>query len=611
MKGIRAWWQRGAAPRALVRVAAGAGPWPFAAACAATLAAAVVPTLFFVASGRVVAAVFAAAAGDGPAADAHRWLLISALLFVLQQSLAPVRAVATADLGYRLEQAIRNRIMRATLDPVGIAHLEDPAVMDHVARARAIATGQVSPLVATMSLFTLASRYLAATGAAVLLVTWKWWLGLGLALAYIAIGRSSRRVFRAVLDAVYGAVPALRRSDYYRDLALRPEAAKELRVFGLGAWVLDRFSSSWTGAMVEIWRSRAGGRTRVVAAVAVQTVVKFAAFAYLVRVAVRGELGPGAVATLAQAMNGVPQFAALGQEDLMVAQGSEAIPAVLSLPDRIAETALPVAASPHPAAGLPARSIRFEGVRFAYPRTTNDLYRGLELEIEAGQSLAIVGVNGAGKTTLVKLLARLYDPTEGRITVDGVDLRDLDPTQWQRQVAAIFQDFVRYRLPATDNIGLGALHLRDRTAIERSAERAGATSLIEELPYGWDTVLSRELTDGAELSGGQWQRIALARALMAVEGGARVLVLDEPTASLDVRAEAALYDRFLDLTAGLTSIVISHRFSTVRRAQRIVVIEDGRVIEDGSHDELVSLGGRYATMFRLQAARFAEEEVAG
>ena len=604
MSKIADWWERGSAPRALAALAARSGPGPFAAACAVTLAAAVIPTLFFVASGQVVAAVF-----SGSAPDARRWLAISAVLFVVQQSLGPVRAVATSDLGYRLEQAVRNRIMRATLDPVGIAHLEDPDVNDQVARARAIATGQVSPLVATMSLFTLASCYLSATGAAILLVTWKWWLGIALAVAYIVIGRSSRRVFRAVLDAVYGAVPALRRSDYYRELALRPDAAKEIRVFGLADWVLDRFRTSWTGAMVEIWRSRAGGRTRVLVAVAVQTVVKFAAFAYLARLAVRGEVGPGAVATLAQAMNGVPQFAALGQEDLMVAQGSEAIPAVLALPDHIRSTALPVAASPRPAAGLPTRAIRFEGVRFAYPRTTTDIYDGLDLQIEAGQSLAIVGVNGAGKTTLVKLLARLYDPVEGRITVDGVDLRDLDPTGWQRQVAAIFQDFVRYRLPVSDNIGLGALHLDDRAAMERAAERAGATDVIDELPHGWDTILSRELTDGAELSGGQWQRIALARALMAVEGGARVLVLDEPTASLDVRAEAALYDRFLDLTSGLTSIVISHRFSTVRRAQRIVVIEGGRVIEDGSHESLVALGGRYATMFRLQAARFAEEGV--
>jgi len=579
----------------------------FAAACAITLAAAVVPPVFFVTTGKVVGGVFDAAAGRGAPDVAYRWLMISGVLFVVQQALGPLRQLATVDLGYRLEQAVRNRIMAASLAPVGIAHLEDPSVNDQMSEARAIATGQVSPLVAIMSFFTLASRYLGATGAAILLCTWKWWVGLGLGISYIIIGHVGRRVFRSVLAAVHGAVPALRRSDYFRELGLRPDAAKEVRVFGLTDWIVRQFKESWTAAMVDIWRSRVGGRTRIFAAVGVQTVVKFAAFAYLAWLAARGEIGPGLMATLAQAMNAVPQFGVLGQEDLLLAQGSTAIPAALTLPETVAASALPVAATPTDATALPQRSIRFEGVRFAYPRSDNDIYRDLDLEIRAGESLAIVGVNGAGKTTLVKLLARLYDPVDGRITVDGTDLRDLDPIVWQRRVAAIFQDFVRYRLPARENIGLGALHrLDDHEAIERSAHRAGATAIVENLARGWETTLSRELTDGADLSGGEWQRIALARALMAVEGGAGVLVLDEPTANLDVRSEAALYERFLDLTSGLTSIIISHRFSTVRRADRIVVLEDGRVIEDGTHDTLVEAGGRYATMFRLQAARFNE-----
>ena len=591
-----------------MRFAAEAGPLSFWTATFITVVSAVVPTLFYVATGRVVASIFASLAGRADPADAYRWLAAAGVLFVLQQGLGSVRQLATVDLAYRVEQEVRNRIMVATVLPTGVAHLEDPEINDQIARARAIDTGNVGPSLAIISFFALASRYLAATGAAILLMTWKWWVGVGLALGYIAIGRVTRRVFRAVLDAVYGAVPSLRRSDYYRDLALRPDAAKETRVFGLADWVLERFSSSWSDAMRDIWRSRAGGRTRIIVAVAAQTAVKFTAFAYLARLAVRGEVGPGLVATLAQAMNGVPQFAALGEDDLRLAQGSAAIPAALSLGETTKAAQLPASPSPRRPDGMPVEAIRFEGVRFAYPRTAKDIYRHLDLEIPAGRSLAIVGVNGAGKTTLVKLLARLYDPLEGRITVDGVDLREFDPVAWQRRVAAIFQDFVRYHLPVTDNIGLGALHrLADRAALERSAERAGARELIEELPEGWDTTLSRELTDGAELSGGQWQRIALARALMAVEGGAGVLVLDEPTANLDVRAEAALYDRFLDLTAGLTSIIISHRFSTVRRADRIVVLEGGQVIEEGTHDSLLAAGGRYATMFRLQAARFVDD----
>jgi ATP-binding cassette subfamily B protein len=259
--------------------------------------------------------------------------------------------------------------------------------------------------------------------------------------------------------------------------------------------------------------------------------------------------------------------------------------------------------------GLPRRTIRFESVDFSYPGRQEQVFTGLDLELEVGRSTAIVGENGAGKTTLVKLLAGLYQPTGGRITVDDVDLRDLDRRAWQRRVAAIFQDFVQYRFSAYDNVAVGALERADDVeAVHEAARRAGAADVVERLGSGWDTVLGRQFTDGADLSGGEWQRLALARALFAVAGGATVLVLDEPTASLDVRAEAQVYERFLELTAEVTTVVISHRFSTVRRADRIVFLEHGRIVEDGSHDELVAAGGRYACLYALQASRFAAEE---
>jgi ATP-binding cassette subfamily B protein len=257
------------------------------------------------------------------------------------------------------------------------------------------------------------------------------------------------------------------------------------------------------------------------------------------------------------------------------------------------------------ASGAPRSEIRLERVTFGYGDGGRPVLRELNLTIGAGRSLAIVGLNGAGKTTLVKLLARLYEPQAGRITVDGCDLGEYPVSAGRRRVAAIFQDFVHYDLSVRDNVGFGAVELlHDDARVRAALQRAGALELVEQLPHGLETTLSREYADGAELSGGQWQRIAIARALMAVEGGASVLVLDEPTANLDVRAEAAFFDRFLDLTRGLTTILISHRFSTVRRADRIVVLEHGRVIEDGTHAELVAAGGRYAELFRFQAARF-------
>jgi ABC-type multidrug transport system fused ATPase/permease subunit len=280
---------------------------------------------------------------------------------------------------------------------------------------------------------------------------------------------------------------------------------------------------------------------------------------------------------------------------------------------------VPPPVSLNPAA--PRSGIAFEGVTFRYPGSAIDVLSGLDLTIPAGTSVAIVGENGAGKTTLVKLLGGLYQPVSGRITVDGTDLRDVDPRAWRRHVAAIFQDFVQYHLSARENVALGAPVApgtngepsADRRALEAAARKAGALEVIERLPRGWETILSRQYPGGTDLSGGQWQRVALARALFAVNDssnrhatGANVLILDEPTANLDVRAEAALYERFLDITAGLTTIVISHRFSTVRRADRICVIEDGRIAESGTHDELLAAGGRYATMFRLQAGRFED-----
>jgi ATP-binding cassette, subfamily B, bacterial len=223
-----------------------------------------------------------------------------------------------------------------------------------------------------------------------------------------------------------------------------------------------------------------------------------------------------------------------------------------------------------------------------------------------GRSTAIVGLNGAGKTTLVKLLSRLHDPTAGVIVIDGIPLTEIEPGSWQRQVSVVNQDFTRYPLSAWENVGFGSpAHLDDEAGIIAAARQAGALDLIEALPLGWDTVLSREYADGADLSGGQWQRVALARALFAIRHGARVLVLDEPTAWLDVRAEAEFFDRFLEITAGATTIVISHRFSTVRRAEQICVLDGGRIVEQGTHEALVARGGRYAEMFLTQAARFA------
>jgi ATP-binding cassette subfamily B protein len=310
------------------------------------------------------------------------------------------------------------------------------------------------------------------------------------------------------------------------------------------------------------------------------------------------------LAVLVQATLGMASLGSL-EGDVWIDNGAIPIPSVLALEHELStERTLRPAREP-----IRVRhAIRFSGVSFAYPRTSRPILDRFDLEISAGQSLAIVGANGAGKTTALKLLLRMYEPTAGDIRVDGTPLHELDLAAWRRGIAVIFQDFARYELSARDNIGFGATTLLETAgaepAMQRAAARADAQTILESLPHGFDTVLSRRFAGGVELSGGEWQRIALARALFAIEAGANVLMLDEPTAHLDVRAEIEVFDRFLELTAGLTTIIVSHRFSTVRRADRIVVVANGRIVEHGSHAELVSNGGQYARMFHAQAAAY-------
>jgi ATP-binding cassette subfamily B protein len=246
------------------------------------------------------------------------------------------------------------------------------------------------------------------------------------------------------------------------------------------------------------------------------------------------------------------------------------------------------------------RGIRFDGVGFAYPGQDKFALRGIDLFIPAGQSLALVGHNGAGKTTFIKLLSGLYQPTEGRILLDGQDLRTLPEEVLQRRIGVVFQDFNQYQFSVRENIAFGSVeHLADEPRIERAVQRGGAEEIVRGLPSGLETMLGRWFQKGVELSGGQWQRVALARAFMREQ--ADILILDEPTAALDAEAEHQVFQRFAELSAGRTALLISHRFPTVRMADRIVVLEGGGIVEQGSHDELLAAGGRYASLFALQA----------
>jgi ABC-type multidrug transport system fused ATPase/permease subunit len=550
------------------------------------------PAAFAVAMGVLVGVV---QRGGGLAAA----LTLVGAVFILLQVLSPVQQAISANLGDRTAAWLYDRLTDACVRPPGMGHLEDPKLTTDLTVARDFDLGMTGPPL-SISMSFIAGGLVEMIGGltcAAVLFGYAWWAPLLLGGAWLAThwllresavwrDRNTEEVRVAQRDA-----------DYAFRLAVDPEPAKELRLFGLAAWVIERFVKRRTllhTLQYEATRLRERPLIWSLLLVAAANVLVFWSLA---AAAADGRLDLSQAVMFAQSAVGASMIAFGGLNWAL--DGSAApVAAVLRL-DQAMVPAGALPSGPRLAAGMPAREIRFRDLSFAYPSGPMVLDH-FDLTIPAGSSLAIVGQNGAGKTTLAKLLCRLYDPQSGAIEVDGVDLREFSLESWRTRVTAVFQDFIRFELPLRDNVApAGAPDETVRAALES----AGAANLAQ-----LDTVLARGYEGGTELSGGQWQRIALARALCAVRLGAGLVLLDEPTAHLDVRGEAEIFDRILEVTRRCTTILISHRFSTVRHADRICVLEHGRMIEFGTHDELMALGGRYRTMFDLQAKRFTAAE---
>lgn len=535
--------------------------------------------------------------------------------FVTLQVVESIRGVLVFRATSRIDGHLRTQAMIATSRPAGLAFLEEPELQDQlaVATARSGPFRPATPGGAAVGLIGLSMRFAQAAGATVLIAQFSVWLAFIMLLGTLLLRSLHHRQSVAMAQAFDEHLPSYRRAGYVSGLLLEPPAAKETRTFGLHDWLMASHGKLWYKVTHSMAAKRRQVRRRRSTYYLLAAPLNAVAFLLVGDAALEGRVDAGALTVVLQASLQLLALGNVGAEEHQIDFGTASLPALAALDQRSAAVRASESTGNRRCEGLPRQSIHFEGVSFAYPNGPA-LFDRLNLTVPAGSSLAIVGLNGAGKTTLIKLLARLHEPSAGRILVDGVDLRDLDLTSWRAQLAVIFQDFVRYELPVTENIGFGCLsRMGDQEALSRAATHAGTAALIEKLPSGWETVLARGYADGAELSGGEWQRVALARALLAVDAGAGVLALDEPTASLDVRAEAALFERLLQMTSApvaqvagrrVTTLLISHRFSTVRHAQQICVMDQGRIVEQGSHDELVNASGMYSRMFRLQASRF-------
>ncbi len=551
------------------------------------------PAVFAVAMGVLVGAV---QRGDSLAAP----LGLVGTVFVLLQVLSPLQQVIGANLGSRTAAWLYDQLTTACISPPGMGHLEDPRLTTDLTMARDFDLGISGPPM-SISMGFIASGLVELFGglaSALVLAAYAWWAPLVLIAAWSAthwLLRESAVWRDRNTDEVR---EAQRHADYAYRLAVDPPAAKELRLFGLAAWTVERFTSRRRRLLDLQWRATRLRERPVLWSLLVVLSANLLVFWSMARAAAGGHLALGLAVTFASAAVSTSTIAFGG---LSWALDGAAAPTTAVL--RLREAMGPAGALPRgtqPVQRMPAREIRFRNLKFAYPTTGAPVLDGFDLTIPAGSSLAIVGQNGAGKTTLAKLLCRLYDPQAGAIEIDGVDLRELDLDAWRARLAAVFQDFIRFELPLRDNVSPSGA---PDSVIQAALAEAGAEHLAS-----LDTILARGYEGGTDLSGGQWQRIALARALCAVKMGAGLVLLDEPTAQLDVRGEAEIFERILAATRHTTTILISHRFSTVRHADRICVLEHGRVVELGTHDELIAAGGRYYTMFDMQASRFDSEE---
>jgi ATP-binding cassette subfamily B protein len=536
-----------------------------------------------------------------------RWVLVELALVVglagVTRGLGLVRSVLGARLGIDINVAILEKAQALDLK-----WFEDSEFYDKLTKARREASSR--PISLVTEGFSLVQSAVTLIGYATLLLRFSGWAVLGLFAATVPATIAEMRYSKLAFRVRNWRSPESRRLLYLEYVLANDEHAKEVKLFGLGPTLLGRYkqqSEQFYHEDRRLYVQRAQW-TQLLSLIG--TGAFYAAYAAMALLTASGALTLGNMTMYVLAFRQGQQafqsalsgIGGIYEHNLYMSNLWEFLGIVGSAEALAARAHTNGAAQlgERSGNGKPARGIVFEDVGFRYPNKEAWALRHIDLVIPAGQSLALVGENGAGKTTLVKLLTRLYEPTEGRIVLDGRDLRDWDAAQLRARFGVLFQDFNQYQLKVRENVGMGSIdHVGEADRVERAVDLGGARSVVQSLTGGLDAMLGGWFQGGTELSGGQWQKIALSRAFMREESD--ILVLDEPTAALDAEAEHAVFERFRQLAEGRTTIVISHRFPTVRMASRIVVLENGSVKESGTHDELVAQGGKYARMFALQA----------
>jgi ATP-binding cassette subfamily B protein len=523
------------------------------------------------------------------------YLLIEFVLILAQSGIAQARSLTEHVLHARLNYSLNTRIIRKAL-ALDLTHFENADFYDKLQNARREADWRALQIMNNG--FYIVQNIITLISFGAILLTFNIWLTLLLFGATIPAFIAQSKFAQLNFRLLSWRAPEARQLNYLEYLLTVDSSVKEVKLFGLGEPLLGRYADLFWKFMRE---DQALAQKRSVASFGwglLATLSYYFAYGWIVFETIGGVITLGSMTmylSIFRSSQNVFQTLFFGLSDLYEnALFMSNLFAFLDLKPQMPVAARPIAL-PRPI----VHGVEFRNVSFKYPDREEYALRDVSLTIKPGEKIALVGANGAGKTTFVKLLTRLYDPSEGQVLIDGIDLREVDPNDLQKRIGVIFQDFVKYHLPARENVGFGQIdRLDDEPRIIDSATRAGADATIRALPQGYDTMLGKWFERGNDLSGGEWQKVALARAFMRE---AEVLVLDEPTASLDAMNEYAIFQRFRELTDNKIALLISHRFSTVRMADRIVVLDEGQVIETGTHAELLALGGEYAKLFTIQA----------